>query len=288
MTMRVEMRWACATLLLAAVAGCSQSMGSAPAADMKLVAELRSGGGTGTGGAVAAQPTGTGWATLKGVFKLGGSAPDVGVLSTANKDGAVCGASVPNQTLVVDPSSKGIANIVVYARKVSRVFDDYKKAPGQRVEFDQKKCLFLSHVLGVQTKDTVVIKNSDPIGHNTSLTPPGQQGINPLLPSGGEAEYKFAKAVAMPVDTTCSIHPWMKAYIIARDDPYFAITKPDGSFEIANLPAGEEIEFQVWQEIKGNGFDVPGLTAKGRFKRKLAEGATEDLKVIEIPASALQ
>jgi hypothetical protein len=148
--------------------------------------------------------------------------------------------------------------------------------------------MFLSHVFAAQTKDTIVIKNSDPIGHNTSLTPPGQQGINPLLPSGGEAEYKFAKPVAMPVDTTCSIHPWMKAYIMAREDPYFAVTKPDGSFEIANLPAGEEIEFQVWHERPGNNFDVPGLATKGRFKKKIPADGVEDLKVIEIPASSLQ
>ena len=44
-------------------------------------------------------------------------------MSTAGKDGAVCGAQVPNQALVVDPSTKGIA---INARQ--KVRDDRKAA----------------------------------------------------------------------------------------------------------------------------------------------------------------
>ena len=36
--------------------------------------------------------------------------------------------------------------------------------------------------------------------------------------------------------------------MLVRDTPYFAVTKPDGSFEIANVPAGVPLEFRVWQE----------------------------------------
>jgi hypothetical protein len=275
--------------LCVVVAGCQRNMPSDPLPKIEQALALRAGGGEGAGaGTTTAVPTGTGWGTLKGVFHLAGDAASGGTLSTGGKDGAVCGQEIPIQTLVIDPSTKGIANIVVYARKVSRVNDEAKKAAATKVEFDQKKCLFLTHVFATETKNTIVIKNSDPIGHNTSITPPGQQGINPLLPAGGEAEYKFAKAVASPVDVTCSIHPWMKAYIMARDDPYFAVTKPDGSFEIANLPAGEDIEFQIWQERPGVNLDIPGLATKGRFKRKISENGVEDLKVIEVPSGALK
>ena len=46
---------------------------------------------------------------------------------------------MPNQSLIVD-GSKGIANVVIFARsKVSRVFDGAKKG-GQQL-FDQKNCL---------------------------------------------------------------------------------------------------------------------------------------------------
>ena len=60
----------------------------------------------------------------------------------------------------------------------------------------------------------------------------------------------------------------MKAYIIARDDPYVAVTKPDGTFEIKNLPAGEDIEFQVWHEQAPGGLEAKGGWSKGRSRSK--------------------
>ena len=46
----------------------------------------------------------------------------------------------------------------------------------------------------------------------------------------------------------CNIHPWMGAYIVARKDPYAAVSDKDGKFEIKDLPAGKELEFRLWQE----------------------------------------
>ena len=43
----------------------------------------------------------------------------------------------------------------------------------------------------------------------------------------------------------------MKARLLVRPDPYFAVSDKDGNFEIKNLPAGTELEFQVWQEKSG-------------------------------------
>jgi hypothetical protein len=40
----------------------------------------------------------------------------------------------------------------------------------------------------------------------------------------------------------------MTAYMLQRKDGYFAVTDAQGKFEIPNVPAGEEIEFQVWHE----------------------------------------
>jgi hypothetical protein len=99
---------------------------------------------------------------------------------------------------------------------------------------------------------------------------------------------------ASPVPVSCSIHPWMKAYMLPRKDKYFAVTGPDGSFEIANLPAGEEVEIQVWHEraAGANGALVlPNKelkwSNKGRFKVKLDADQTKDL-ALDVPATAFQ
>ena len=281
-------RWspssACWCALVLAASGCAQQTWPDPRPSLEEVAAIRARGGGGAGGAAAAaQPTGTGWGTLKGRFLLAGGAPALDALSTGGKDGQVCGNSVPNQSLVVDSATRGIANVLVYARKVSRVFAEENAAPPAEALFDQKNCVFLSHVMGVKTAQTMLIKNSDPIGHNTNMSPQGNPGINPLLAPGGEVRYQFQRQLTIPAEATCSIHPWMKAYVLARDDGYFAVTAPDGSFEIPNLPAGEDIEFQVWHERAPQGLEAASGWARGRFTKKIGENETLDLGAVEVP-----
>jgi hypothetical protein len=57
-----------------------------------------------------------------------------------------------------------------------------------------------------------------------------------------ETEKKFDKPeLSIPVG--CDVHPWMRAYIHVLSNPFFAVTKDDGTYEIKGLPAGEyEIE----------------------------------------------
>jgi len=245
-----------------------------------------------TQSAIAAEATATKWATLKGKFVYKGEPPILKALSTGGKDGAVCDQhSIPDESLLVDPQSSGIKNVVVFARKVSRVHDSYKADKDQEVVFDQKQCVFLSHVLPLRIDQTLVIKNSDPVGHNSNISPPGDSGINPLLPAGGDVRHRFRRAQASPVAVTCNIHPWMKAYVLPRSDPYFAVTAADGSFEIKNLPAGEEIEFQIWHQ-KGKGsqgaLEARKEWAKGRFKLKLAADETKDMGEIEVSPTTLR
>jgi plastocyanin len=284
--MRTSFDRCLACLLLIGVVGCGTSTMPEPKPDPAQALALRAGGENGsTPGTTTEVATGTGWGTLKGVFRFKGTAPSVGFLSTGGKDGATCGSQVPDESLVIDPATGGIANVLVFARRVSRVDPDLM--PDGDAVFDQKKCIFLSHLLGVQVGQTVLLKNSDPIGHNTNLSPPGNSPANVLLPADGTATYTFTRELSSPVEVTCNIHPWMKAYLMARKDPYFAVSGPDGSFEIASLPAGEKIEFQVWHERASGGLQAKPTWSRGRFTEVVPEDGL-DLQVIEVDASAFQ
>jgi hypothetical protein len=77
----------------------------------------------------------------------------------------------------------------------------------------------------------------------------------------------------------------MAANMIVRDSPYFAVTKADGSFEIANVPAGVPLEFRVWQEkskfiqeatVNGNA----EKWNKGRVKMTLQPGEPKAMDVV--------
>jgi len=271
-------------LVSLALTGCNRKFYDPhPTADQEAVAIIRGGGGGDTA-AETAVPTGTGWATLKGQFVLDGQSPNLPAIPTAGKDPA-CPAQVPNQTVVVDPATKGIANIVVFARKVSRVFKPEEGGQPVPPVFDQNKCIFLTHVLATRVEDALSINNSDAVLHNTNISPPGNPAFNQSLPPKASAKYKFSKQLSLPAEVVCNIHPWMKGWILSRDDPYFAVTAKNGEFEIKNLPAGEDIEFQVWQEKSPTGLSAAPLVSRGRFKLKLEPDETKDVGTIAVPAA---
>ena len=274
--------------------GCGPGRVTAPGADAEAAGKIRatlvsasSGSGDSAAGSAS---TGTGWATLRGRFTFAGAPPQPKPL-VVDKDTEVCsmgGMKLLDRSVLVDPSSKGLANVVVFARKTSRVKTAAAEAP---LVFDQKNCEFLAPVFAARVGQQVDVHNSDPIGHNTNIA---GSSFNQLIPAGQGTAYKPDAETGMPTMVTCNIHPWMKAYAVFRKDGYVAVSGADGSFSIADLPAGETIEFQVWHERSGGpngavGLEKPELkwTPKGRFQIKLEADEVKDLGTLEIPASAI-
>ena len=83
----------------------------------------------------------------------------------------------------------------------------------------------------------------------------------------------------------------MKGYLYVRGDPYMAVTAEDGTFEIANIPAGEH-EFQFWHEsvgyLKDVKFDGGKANRRGRADLEIAADETLELGEINVPASLLK
>ncbi|MFM8283064.1 MAG: hypothetical protein ACKOCW_05840, partial [Planctomycetaceae bacterium] len=199
------------------------------------------------------------------------------------------GVKLLDRSLLVDPSGKGLANVVVFVRKASRVKEVTPSSTP--VVFDQKNCEFLAPVIAARVGQPLDVRNSDPIGHNTNVA---GSDFNQLIPAGGNTLYVPKAETGLPTMVTCNVHPWMKAYMVFRKDGYVAVSAADGTFTIPDLPAGEILEFQVWHErsIGANnalGLDRPDLkwTPKGRFQIKLEENEIKDLGTLEVPASAI-
>ncbi|MEX1039578.1 MAG: hypothetical protein WDZ51_03035 [Pirellulaceae bacterium] len=241
----------------------------------KDLAELGGADAGETATADLAEPTG--YVSLRGRFELTGAMPSNPQLNIT-KDQEFCapgGDDVFAKEVVVDPDSRGIKYVVLFADGLPDqwIHEDAQGATGE-VEFDQKNCLFVSQVTGLQSSQTLRVLNSDPIAHNTKMSPRSNPESNENLPGGGSTTYQPRTEERDPFDVTCSIHPWMKAYVLIRGNAYFAITDEQGNFEIPNLPAGVPLEFRVWQERVGgvesanvNGQDVSWR--RGRFTMTL-------------------
>ena len=256
-------RWLLATTLVLGLTGCGSSAGPQVAADPDDVEAIRnvllsSSGGADEAGE-RAEPTG--FATIKGRFVFDGTPPDPIELSIT-KDIEVCkpgGKPVFEPQVDVDPSTKGVANVLIFlttkipADDPKWVHDSYSESSeallsGDRA-FDQKKCRFLSPIYALRSTQTLEILNSDPVSHNTMISPssPKVKPLNVTIPVGGKVTWTPGGPSKQPIPVSCSIHPWMRASVISRDDPYFAVSAKDGSFEIKNVPAGVELEFRLWQ-----------------------------------------
>lgn len=227
----------------------------------------------------------TGWATIKGRFRL--SAPVELPPISVTKDQNVCGNMAPNPGIKLGPDN-GLQDVLVYLSTKLPSLDEtwvhpsYADTATATVEFDQKKCIFLSHVLGMRTTQTLKVLNSDTVGHNTNIP---AFNYNTLIPEGSSNSEARPKSINEPAPVACSIHPWMSAYIMATPHPYIAVSDQDGKFEIQNVPAGVDLEFRVWQEMfkfvpGGMVNDNNATWPKGRMKVKLANDETLDMDIV--------
>jgi hypothetical protein len=94
------------------------------------------------------------------------------------------------------------------------------------------------------------VTNSDPVTHNIHPRAHVNREWNQSQAEGSAPlERKFSQPEIM-IRVKCNIHSWMHAFIGVVDNPYFAVTGADGTFELKNVPPGE-YTIEAWQEELG-------------------------------------
>lgn len=225
-----------------------------------------------------------GYGHVTGQFVLQGDMPKLSPRKLADKDKQVCAVKppLPENRLIVDDKTKGIANIVVYLKKApKKIHPSLRASKEKTVVFDQKNCRFMPHVLLVRTDQTVLVKSDDPINHNTHTHPFRNQELNVLIgPNDREGvPVKYDQPEFLPTPVNCDLHPHMKAHWMVLDHPYMALTDEEGKFKIENLPEGE-YEFTVWHEQVGY--------LDKALKVVIDQDATDELGEIQVPASKIK
>jgi hypothetical protein len=228
-------------------------------------------------GARAEDPAG--WGTVSGQIVFDGdNLPEAKPLNV-DKDQQHCLSKGPlvSNDWVINKNNKGVRYAFVWlvadpnlkspSKKIP-IHPSLKESKEKEVVLDQPCCMFEPHCLGIREDQTLIIKNSAPISHNSNY----QGGIknpsgNPLIPPGGQVEVKGFQVSKSPIPLSCNIHGWMRAWIRVFDSPYFAVTDADGKFEIKQAPAGDYY-LVVWHEMGG--------------WRDRAEKMVDDKKVEEI------
>jgi hypothetical protein len=196
-------------------------------------------------------------------------------------------AGLKFENVVTGPNDE-LANVVLYLRtKGVAVTPAAAAAAPAEVTVDNKGGRFEPHIVAVWVgKQTLLLKNSDPVGHNMNIQPLGNPPQNLLIPGGGVGNYAFTAPCTLPQPVGCNIHNWMQCFFVAKDSPYVGVSGADGKLTIKNLPAGVALEFQVWHEKVGY-VEAQPAWPKGRFTQALVPGVN-DLGVIKVPANLLR
>ena len=140
-----------------------------------------------------------------------------------------------SEQVVVNPNGT-LRNTFVWIR------DGLPKAswapPTESVKLDQNGCVYRPHVLGAMTGQEIEIENSDPLNHNVHAEPAINASWNESQPPRAEKKFKRFDLQEILFPVTCSVHPWMRAYISVVAHPFFAVTAEDGTFTLKSVPPG--------------------------------------------------
>jgi len=159
-------------------------------------------------------------------------------------------ATVSGTVLLVPAEEKGgrkirdHSGVVVWLEPQSPDAASRPPAGPRRAIMEQRHKTFLPHVLAVEVGTTIDFPNFDPIFHNAFSNYDGQVFDVHLYPPNTTRKVIFRRAGMVRV--FCNIHSTMSAVIAVLPTPYFAVTGPDGRFEV-EAPAGS-YKFQVWHE----------------------------------------
>jgi plastocyanin len=169
---------------------------------------------------------------VSGKVHFGGTPPRVRMLRNEPCCPGAPG-EIPDESVVVNPNGT-LANTFVFLEGGPRT--DGSALPKKTL--DQVFCRYVPHVVGIVVGQPLHVKSSDRTMHNVHYSPRYSAAQNFWMNAPGDGVDTTFKAAEF-VKSGCDIHPWMSATIGVFDNPFFAITADDGTFDITGVPAGE-------------------------------------------------
>jgi hypothetical protein len=158
-----------------------------------------------------------------------------------------CGSTVPDESVVIDSVSRGVANVFVYVVRPTSIHPSLESS--KPVTVDASCGRFIPHAMVVRTNQAINVRSLDPFAYNTHTHSIKNAELN-FIQGAKPTTVSLSVAERLPFKVVDDIHPWMEAYWLVLAHPYATVTDKQGRFTIRKLPAGP-CELHIWHERIG-------------------------------------
>ena len=155
-------------------------------------------------------------------------------------------------------------------------------APTTPVTITQRECTYAPRVIAAMAGQKLAVANADATYHNVHGWLGTRTLWNDSQPAGAPQITKSDVGKAGDVlELRCDVHPWMHAFVVVHDHPFFAVTGDDGAFTLTGLAPGT-YSVEAWHPTLGlrTAKVVVGkgkkATAKAAFAFTPAKPAADD------------
>jgi plastocyanin len=161
---------------------------------------------------------------------------------------AKANADPMTQDVVMGPGNT-LGNVLIYVKAGLAASATYP-TPAEPVKVDQKGCVYEPRVAVAMLNQPIQFSNSDPTKHHVqAMAESNPEWVTSQDPGTSPQGTKFSK-VEIGMLVICHLHPWMRMFVHVLPNPYYAVTKADGSFTLKGLPPGD-YTVEAWHERFG-------------------------------------
>lgn len=131
---------------------------------------------------------------------------------------------------------------------------------------------FVPRVSVVIVGDKVEFPNQDSIFHNV-FSVSGENRFDLELYKKPKSAFKVFEHPGV-VRIYCNIHPQMSGFLLVRDNPFWARVSADGSFRVADVPAGTWV-VKAWHERSGESAQSVAVPQAGAVEASFSLDASK-------------